>query len=218
MATLLKKTTQSATELKIATEKCTLYAGTYIPIQEAARSAQGNHYIVNTRHIIAGCEFSKGYVFRPHVAATSTGGGSSVGVYQPLADRIRQRAVNQALGYSVGQCWKYANDAVTGRGGVRMGMYAMEFFRNNSDNQMKNQFGLCKMFKANGNLETSIAAAPVGSVIGYAPGLHGFDSTWGHGEVKVSSNRYCSDFCTNRSDLRASFILIPCTKGAYNQL
>ncbi|NRA68243.1 MAG: hypothetical protein HRU19_27410 [Pseudobacteriovorax sp.] len=221
--TWLKKRNVQSSELDRGSEKCTLYKGTYLPIQAAVRNASGNHYIVNTRRMIPGCDFSQGYVYRPHVSSTSSSGGSSggtnsAGVYQALANRIQQRAASQSLGRSLGQCWKYVNDAVTGRGGQRMGMSAMLFFQNTSNATMKNTFGLCKMTRSNGSLETSIAAAPIGAVIGYAPGLHGHHPRWGHGEVKVSNSRYCSDFCTNRSNRRASFILIPCARGSANRL
>jgi hypothetical protein len=138
--------------------------------------------------------------------------------YAPLANLIARRAANQNIGKSLGQCWKYTNDAVTGRGGARMGMYAVQFPSLYSEAQMKNLFGLCHLRATNGSKLLNISYAPVGSVIGYAPGMHGFNSKWGHGEIKVSSSRYCSDFCANRGSLAASMILVPCAKGAYNGL
>jgi murein DD-endopeptidase MepM/ murein hydrolase activator NlpD len=77
--TWLKKTTAQSTTLELASEKCRLYAGSVVPIQQAPQ-ASGNHYLINTRRIIPGCGFSKGYVYIPHVAAASgTGGGGGGG-------------------------------------------------------------------------------------------------------------------------------------------
>ncbi|NRA68380.1 MAG: glycoside hydrolase family 104 protein [Pseudobacteriovorax sp.] len=77
--TFLKIRNEQSSGLKLASEKCTLYAGTYIPIQAAATTASGNHYIVNTRRMIPGCGFSKGYVYIPHVVASSSTGGTQQG-------------------------------------------------------------------------------------------------------------------------------------------
>ncbi|NRA67534.1 MAG: M23 family metallopeptidase [Pseudobacteriovorax sp.] len=87
--TFLKIRNEQSSGLKLASEKCTLYAGTYIPIQAAATTASGNHYLVNTRTIIPGCGFSKGYVYAPHMAEVSSGssGGSSNGMYFPITTR-----------------------------------------------------------------------------------------------------------------------------------
>ncbi|NRA63569.1 MAG: hypothetical protein HRU19_03755 [Pseudobacteriovorax sp.] len=221
--TFLKVSASQSSSLDRGSEKCALYGNSMIPIQSQPVPASGNHYRVNLREMIPGCSFSQGYVYIPHVRSSSLGTpvgsvGPQTNVFRPLANRIVNRALSQTINQSLGQCWKYVNDAVTGIGGQRMGMHAMEFFRNNSDERMRRQFGLCKMVRSNNQLETSIAAAPLGAVIGYAPGLHGHHPQYGHGEIKVSANRYCSDFCTNRANRRASFILIPCASGQFNRL
>jgi len=76
--TWLKKTTAQSSTLELAKEKCSLYANSLVPIQ-AAPTTDGVHYLVNTRRIIPGCEFSLGYVYIPHVTETSTGGGGGGG-------------------------------------------------------------------------------------------------------------------------------------------
>jgi hypothetical protein len=139
-------------------------------------------------------------------------------VNHALAELISTRAENQSAGQSLGQCWKYANDAVTGRGGERMGNYALQFPQLYSESEMKSLFGLCHLRNSDGSKELDVENAPVGSVIGYAPGMHGFNAKWGHGEVKVGDGRFCSDFCTSRGSFRASMILFPCARGAYNGL
>ena len=131
-----------------------------------------------------------------------------------FSETKQKRFVNTVLSRVVGfqgKCWKYVNDAITGPGGTRMGMSAMEFFRNTPTAQIKSQFGLCKLAEPSGKLVTRIGDAPIGSIIGYRPGQHGFHAKWGHGEIKVSSNRYCSDGCATRDvNMRATFILYPC--------
>ena len=124
--------------------------------------------------------------------------------------RIVKNILSRITGFR-GKCWKHVNDAVTGPGGARMGMSAMMFFKNTSTETMKTQFGLCKLTDSTGRLLTRIGDAPIGSILGYRPGIHGFHSKYGHGEVKVSSSRYCSDGCANRNgDFRATYILYPC--------
>ncbi len=78
--TWLKKTTAQSSTLELANEKCRLYANSVVPIQ-AEPQVDGNHYLVNTRRIIPGCAFSRGYVYIPHVVASSRrdGGGGGGG-------------------------------------------------------------------------------------------------------------------------------------------
>lgn len=78
LTTWLKKTTAQSSTLELANEKCRLYAGSVVPIQDAPE-VNGNHYLVNTRRIIPGCGFSRGYVYIPHVVASSAGGGDGGG-------------------------------------------------------------------------------------------------------------------------------------------
>ena len=136
--------------------------------------------------------------------------------HRELGNRIARRALRQNAGRSLGQCWKYANDAVTGRGGTRMGMYAWWFYRNTTETERRRDFGLCTLLKEPGVREWRIREAPKGSIIGYKPGRHGFHRRYGHGEVKVRADYYCSDFCTSRTQLTADFILYPCRWGRYN--
>jgi 3D (Asp-Asp-Asp) domain-containing protein len=70
--TLLKKTTGSASELEPSTQKCGLGAGELILVQEPPELVEG-HYLINLRDMLAGCSFSKGYVFAEHVAESSAG-------------------------------------------------------------------------------------------------------------------------------------------------
>ncbi|NRA65643.1 MAG: glycoside hydrolase family 104 protein [Pseudobacteriovorax sp.] len=77
--TYLKKTQDQSSTLELGSEKCTLYENTYIPIQTPALIAGQNHYRVNLRRIIPGCSFSRGYVYIPHVVATSRIDGSQGG-------------------------------------------------------------------------------------------------------------------------------------------
>ena len=129
--------------------------------------------------------------------------------YDPnYAAIIASRAKSQSLGRSRGQCWKYVNDAVMRRGGIRMGMSASIFNRTVSRANKRRQFGLCPLNSR------QISKAPIGSVLGYNPSYQGFHSRWGHGEVLVNDTNYvCSDFCTTRRpNFTASFILYPCKK------
>lgn len=70
-----------AGSLEPSRERCALYAGSRIPIQEPPQAA-GSHILVNTSRIIPGCQFSKGYVYIPHLAGSSAdrpGPGESFG-------------------------------------------------------------------------------------------------------------------------------------------
>ena len=60
-------------------------------------------------------------------------GGSSqpANFSQTKSQRYVNRVKSRVVGFR-GQCWKYVNDAITGVGGIRMGMYSMAFFRNTS--------------------------------------------------------------------------------------
>lgn len=195
-------------------EKCTLKKGAQF--RAKVLGIYEGHARISSASPLKGCAFSNGFLYLGHIEIPGLSGAGSV--YQPLAERIASRARNQSAGVSKGQCWKYANDAVTGRGGARMGLYAAAFVRDNSAKRIREDFGLCRFVNSSGQLVRDISKAPVGSVIGYNPGYLGFHRQYGHGEVKVSANRYCSDFCTQRGAQLASFILIPCARGRYNNL
>jgi muramidase (phage lysozyme) len=51
-------------------DKCTLDKNALIKIQAQPKEVS-DHYLVNLQKLIPGCSFSKGYVFRDHVADTS---------------------------------------------------------------------------------------------------------------------------------------------------
>jgi muramidase (phage lysozyme) len=59
-----------AADLELGTEKCTLYAGSYIEIESAPRPESG-HVRINMRNMIPGCEFSLGYVYIDHIEDAS---------------------------------------------------------------------------------------------------------------------------------------------------
>lgn len=68
--TLLKKTAVDSSELSVGSEKCNLPAGSKILLQSHPE-AEGSHLLVNTKEILPGCGFSKGYVFRAHIEKSS---------------------------------------------------------------------------------------------------------------------------------------------------
>ncbi|MEY4064699.1 MAG: hypothetical protein RIR26_907, partial [Pseudomonadota bacterium] len=69
-STFLKKTTADSSNLSAGSEKCVIPANTKIVLRSDPLS-DGSHLLVDTEELLPGCEFSKGYVFRPHVAASS---------------------------------------------------------------------------------------------------------------------------------------------------
>lgn len=68
--TLLKKTTDDSSTLTAGSEKCELPAGTKVLLQ-ADPQPEGSHFLVNTKEMLPNCGFSKGYVYRPHIAKSS---------------------------------------------------------------------------------------------------------------------------------------------------
>lgn len=56
--------------LDTASEKCALAAGVRIPLTEAPR-LDGEHLLVTLNGTLPDCEFTKGYVYKPHIAASS---------------------------------------------------------------------------------------------------------------------------------------------------
>jgi muramidase (phage lysozyme) len=71
--TVLKKTKEDSSMLKIGSEKCNVPAGTKLYLSEAPRY-DVNHYLVNTAEFLTNCSFSRGYLFSKHVSKTSLGG------------------------------------------------------------------------------------------------------------------------------------------------
>ncbi len=67
----LKKRPVSASELKLSSERCSLYKNSWIALQ-GPPIRDGQHVLVNTKSMIPGCSFSRGYVYLPHVAESST--------------------------------------------------------------------------------------------------------------------------------------------------
>ncbi|MEN9528926.1 MAG: hypothetical protein RI932_799 [Pseudomonadota bacterium] len=68
--TFLKKTTDDSSKLDAGSEKCEIPAGTKVLLQSDP-SIEGAHFLVNTKEMLPGCGFSKGYVFREHIKQTS---------------------------------------------------------------------------------------------------------------------------------------------------
>jgi muramidase (phage lysozyme) len=68
--TVLKKTTADSSTLTDGSEKCELPAGSKVALQLDPQP-EGSHFLVNTKEMLANCGFSKGYVFRPHIAKSS---------------------------------------------------------------------------------------------------------------------------------------------------
>ncbi|NBW80145.1 hypothetical protein EBR21_00170 [bacterium] len=71
--TVLKKTKDDSSVLKLGSEKCNVPAGTKLVLSEAP-SYDVNHYLVNTAEFLPNCSFSRGYLFGKHVSKTSLGG------------------------------------------------------------------------------------------------------------------------------------------------
>ncbi|NRA66178.1 MAG: hypothetical protein HRU19_16950 [Pseudobacteriovorax sp.] len=71
-ATWLKKTPEFAADLEEGNEKCLLEGETFYPVQ-AEPKRKGNYYLVNTRFMLNGCGFSKGYVYKDHLNSSSAG-------------------------------------------------------------------------------------------------------------------------------------------------
>jgi muramidase (phage lysozyme) len=69
-STFLKKTTADSSSLTAGSEKCVIPANTKILLRSDPE-ADGSHLRVDTSELLPNCQFSKGYVFRPHIAASS---------------------------------------------------------------------------------------------------------------------------------------------------
>lgn len=69
--------------MKIASEKCRLYANQKYEIQAPAKK-DGSHSLINLRRMIPGCGFSKGYIYTEHVRlnGSSSSSASSSSAYQ----------------------------------------------------------------------------------------------------------------------------------------
>jgi muramidase (phage lysozyme) len=70
MPTFLKKTPDDSSKLNSGSGKCAISAGTKLLLQSDP-TTDGAHLIVNTEQVLAGCGFSKGYIYRPHVERSS---------------------------------------------------------------------------------------------------------------------------------------------------
>lgn len=77
VSSVLKKKLANAKDLEAGSEKCTLNANTKYYVQEPGKEAGNGHIIVNLQAMIPGCGFSKGYIYKGHIAKDSFGGAVS---------------------------------------------------------------------------------------------------------------------------------------------
>ncbi len=88
-----------AVDLELGSEKCTLYAGSYVEIQAVPRRESG-HLLVTLRRAIPGCEFSRGYVYIEHVEDASFPLRDSEGCHADVSPR--ECAFLGVIGYAEG--------------------------------------------------------------------------------------------------------------------
>lgn len=86
-----------AADLAEGTEKCALAAGAQVALA-AAPTTVGSHLLVTTKTLLAGCSFSKGYIYAPHVVS---GAPATNGLTRP------ENAFLGVIGYAEGTGTSY---------------------------------------------------------------------------------------------------------------